>query len=149
MDGLRIENWTRKIEVNDQGETIEYSVADSSFYEELILFAQWIQSDEIRAQAEEVAKQIDARKKADEKLDLNTASEINSIEKNMSIIACEKIDKMFGEEASRKVFGNIIPTMDVVVAFLNAVVPMVKKNVDERNKKVNSQYNKGRRGAKS
>lgn len=149
MDSLRIENWSRKIEVNDQGETIEYSVADSSFYEELISFAQWIQSDEIRTQAEEIAKQVESREKSGKKLDLNTAGEINSVEKNMSIIACEKIDKMFGEEASRKVFGNIIPTMDVVVTFLNVVIPMVKKNVDERNKKVNSQYNKGRRGAKS
>ncbi len=149
MDKLQIDNWTRKIEVNDNGDTIQYSLANSAFYDELISFAQWIQSDELRAQAEEVTKQQENMKKSDGKFDLNAASLASAVELNMSKAACEKIDKMFGENACKKVFGDIIPQMDIIVAFLNAVIPIVKKNAEERSKKINTQFSKSRKGAKS
>lgn len=149
MDKLQIDNWTRKIEVNDNGDTIQYSLANSAFYDELISFAQWIQSDELRAQAEEVTRQQENMKKSDGKFDLNVASAASAVELNMSKAACEKIDKMFGENACKKVFGDIIPQMDIIVTFLNAVIPIVKKNAEERSKKINTQFSKSRKGAKS
>ena len=149
MDELQIENWTRQIKVNENGDTIQYSLANSAFYDELISFAQWIQSDELRAQAEEVTKQQENMKKPDGKFDLNAASAVSAVELNMSKAACEKIDKMFGENACRKVFGDIIPQMDIIVTFLNAVIPIVKKNAEERSKKINTQFSKSRKGAKS
>ena len=149
MDKLQIDNWTRQIEVNDNGDTIQYSLADSTFYDELISFAKWIQSDELRAQAEEVTRQQENIKKSGGKFDLDAASTANTVEMNMSITACEKIDKMFGENACKKVFGDITPQMDIIVASLNAVIPIVKKNTNERNKKINTQFSKSRKGAKS
>ncbi len=149
MDELQIENWTRQIKVNENGDTIQYSLANSAFYDELISFAQWIQSDELRAQAEEVTRQQENMKKSDGKFDLNAASLASAVELNMSKAACEKIDKMFGENACKKVFGDIIPQMDIIVAFLNAVIPIVKKNAEERSKKINTQFSKSRKGAKS
>lgn len=150
MDSLRIDNGLKKIEVNDAGEYIEFSVTDNNFFKSFSDLVQWFEEQENRQEINDMEEQ---RKKVvlDNGEDINYAALNNvlDIREKISKEACEKIDAIFGTEASRKIFGGIVPDMFLIADFFEKIAPFIEKYAKERNQTINKKYNKNRKGAKS
>lgn len=150
MDSLRIDNGLKKIEVNDAGEYIEFSATDNNFFKSFSDLVQWFEEQENRQEIKDMEEQ---RKKvvSENGEDINYAA-LNSvldIREKISEEACEKIDAIFGTEASRKIFGSIIPDMFLIADFFEKIAPFIEKYAKERNQAISKKYNKNRKGAKS
>lgn len=150
MDSLRIDNGLKKIEVNGAGEYIEFSVTDNNFFKSFSDLVQWFEEQENRQEIKDIEEQ---RKKvvSENGEDINYAA-LNSvldIREKISKEACEKIDAIFGTEASRKIFGSIIPDMFLIADFFEKIAPFIEKYAKERNQTIGKKYNKNRKGAKS
>lgn len=150
MDSLRIDNGLRKIKVNDEGEYIEFSVADSGFFRAFFDLLQWFDEQENRKEIKEMEEQGDKIISDDgNEINYNAANSVLDIREKISKEACEKIDNIFGAESSRKIFGSIIPDMFMIADFFEQITPLIEKYSKERNQSINKKYSKGRKGAKS
>ena len=150
MDSLRIDNGLKRIEVNDAGEYIEFSVVDSGFFRAFFDLLQWFDEQENRKEIKEMKEQGDKVVSDDEnKINYDAANSVLDIREKISKEACEKIDNIFGAEASRKIFGSIVPDMYMIADFFEKITPFMEKYAKERNQTINKKYSKSRKGSKS
>ncbi len=150
MDSLRIDNGLKRIEVNDAGEYIEFSVVDSGFFRAFFDLLQWFDKQENRKEIKEMKEQGDKVVSDDKnKINYDAANSVLDIREKISKEACEKIDNIFGAEASRKIFGSIVPDMYMIADFFEKITPFMEKYAKERNQTINKKYSKSRKGAKS
>lgn len=150
MDSLRIDNGTKKIEVNDAGEYIEFSIVNNDFFRAFFDLLRWFDEQENRKEIAEMEEQKDKVVSEDgEKINYDAANNVLDISDKISKEACEKIDNIFGEEASRKIFGNILPDMYMIADFFEKISPLIEKYQKERSQTIDKKYSKNRKGAKS
>lgn len=150
MDKLRIDNGSKKIEVNDAGEYIEFSVVNSEFFRAFFDLLQWFDEQENRKEIKEMEEQSDKVVSEDgNEINYEAANSVIDIREKISKEACEKIDNIFGAEASRKIFGSVVPDMYMIADFFEQIAPLIEKYSKERNQSINKKYSKDRKGAKS
>lgn len=150
MDSLRIDNGTKKIEVNDAGEYIEFSIVNNDFFRAFFDLLRWFDEQENRKEIAEMEEQKDKVVSEDgEKINYDAANNVLDIRDKISKEACEKIDNIFGAEASRKIFGNVIPDMYMIADFFEKISPLIEKYQKERSQTIDKKYSKNRKGAKS
>lgn len=150
MDSLRVDNGLKEIEVNDKGEYIEFSVVSNDFFRAFSDLLQWFDGQENRQDIKEMEKQQEeVVSENGEEINYEALNNILDIREKISKEACEKIDAIFGGEASRKVFGSITPDMYMVADFFEQITPLIERYAKERNQTINKKYNKNRKGAKS
>lgn len=150
MDSLRIDNGLKKIEVNDAGEYIEFSVVDSGFFRTFFDLLQWFDEQKNRKEIKEIDEQGDKVVSEDgTEINYDVANNVLDIRDKINKEACEKIDNIFGDEASRKIFGNVIPDMYMIADFFEKISPFIEKYAKERDQSINKKYSKSRKGAKS
>lgn len=150
MDSLRIDNGTKKVEVNDAGEYIEFSIVNNDFFRSFFDLLRWFDEQENRKDIKDMEEQ--KKKVVSEdgtNIDYDAANNVLDISKKISNEACEKIDNIFGTEASRKIFGSVIPDMYMIADFFEKISPLIEKYQKERSQTINKKYSKGRKGAKS
>ena len=148
MDILHIDNGFKKIEVNEKGECIEFSIISNDFFKTFSDFVQWI--DEQEQTIKKLAEQQKTIFSEDSgSLNHEALNNVLSIREKVSKEACEKIDSIFGADASRKIFCGITPDYLAITDFLGQVMPLIEKYARERNQSINSKYSKNRKGAKS
>lgn len=148
MDTLHIGNGLKKIEVNDRGECIEFSVTDNGFFKAFSDLVRWIGSQE--QTISEMQEQQEKIVPADgEEINTDALDRVLDIREKISKEACEKIDKIFGADASRKIFDGITPDFWAVIDFFGQVMPLVEKYAKERSQSISTRYSRSRRGAKS
>lgn len=150
MDSLRIDNGIKKIEVNDAGEYIEFSVVSNDFFRAFSDLIQWFGGQEQRQDIkdmEEQQKKVVSENGDD--IDYEALNSVLDIREKVSKEACEKIDNIFGAEASQKIFGGIVPDMFSIADFFEQITPLIEKYAKERNQAINKKYSKSRKGAKS
>lgn len=123
------------VKVNDNGDTITINAEDQCFiekfyglYDRLNNLAAEMQSSEVQKKGEREQLQY-------------------MIEKTREIM--QDIDALFGENACKKVFGDIVPNPSLLVDFFEQLNPIAKQYVNERQKKLNEKYNNNRKGARS
>lgn len=150
MDSLRIDNGLRKIEVNDAGECIEFSVTNNDFFRAFFDLTQWFEEQENRQDIKDMKKQQEDVVSENGK-DINYAALNSVLDIREKIIkeACEKINVIFGTDASRKIFENTIPDLFQIADFFEKIAPFIEKYAKERNQTISKKYNKNRKGAKS
>lgn len=150
MDSLRVDNGTKKIEVNDAGEYIEFSIVNNDFFRAFSDLLQWFDEQENRQDIKDMEeKRKNVVSKNEEKINYDTLNGVLDIREKISKEACEKIDNIFGTEASRKVFNGIVPDIFAIADFFEQITPFIEKYAKERNQTINKKYNKNRKGAKS
>lgn len=150
MDSLRIDNGLKKIEVNDAGEYIEFSVVNSGFFRAFFELLQWFEEQKTRKEIKEMEEQSDKVVSDDgNKINYGAANSVLDIRDKISREACEKIDNIFGCEASRKIFGSVAPDMYMIADFFEKISPLIEKYQKERSQTINKKYSKNRKGAKS
>lgn len=150
MDNLRIDNGTKKIEVNDVGEYIEFSIVNNDFFRAFSDLLQWFDGKEQRQDIKDMEKkQKEVVSEDCDKINYDALNGVLDIREKISKEACDKIDSIFGDEASRKIFGGIIPDMFAIADFFEQITPLIEKYAKERNQSINKKYSKSRKGAKS
>lgn len=133
MDGILRVKTGLVIEVNDNGDTITACVEDVRFIDRFYnLLGKFTEaSDEL--------KEVDNLTEREQRRVV--------IEKTQEIIS--EIDGLFGEGCCKKVFGDIVPSPFLLMEFFDQLIPVFNKYSDDRQKKIESRYNKGRKGSKS
>lgn len=147
MNSLRADTGIITIQVNDKGEYIQFSPTDNSFFAGFSDLLKWLEE-----QNGALSKISDRQKDIvmeNGKLDMDALHDVLSMRKEISMQACEKIDVIFGEEASRKIFCGISPNLICIADFLEKVTPFIKKSAKERNAGIQQRYSRNRKGARS
>lgn len=150
MDSLRIDNGLKKIEVNDAGEYIEFSIVNNDFFRAFSDLLQWFDGQKNRKDIKDMKKQQeDVVSENGDKINYEVLNNVLEIREKISREACEKIDTIFGVNSSKKIFGGIVPDMFSIAEFFEKIAPFIEKYTKERNQTINKKYNKNRKGAKS
>lgn len=134
MDKIRIARNVRRIEVNDDGEYIELDFNDQSLpHRFLAVF------NDIGAKKREFDKRIATDS------DINLVSTVE-LEYEVNIYFKSKIDELFGKDTCRKVYGDILPSIEMHIDFLSQLIPYFEEYAASRREKMNK-YNSGRGGS--
>lgn len=123
------------IEVNDDGEYIKVNLADQEFPRRFYGLFENVRKHYEEMKEDSMVKDL----KPDEVMDAEIA---------MSRSVMEDIDNMFGEGACRKIFGDIVPDVYAITEFFEALIPILKKYGEQRNKEIRGKYSADRKGGR-
>lgn len=129
MNKINISSGVKRIEVNDAGEYITLPVGDDSFIQRFTSMM-----DEIQKQAEKL--------KMDEQDILGSMANLVAVDESIK----EKIESLFGEGTCRKVFGDILPGIDMFLEFFEQLLPFIEEHQKSRTEKMNK-YSASRAGS--
>lgn len=138
MDKIRLSNYTKKIEVNDNGDYITINVADMSIPKKI---------KELAVEAQGYSEKIDTLML--EFKDSNSADaqlKVQDFIYEMSVAVNKKIDDIFGADTCKKVFGDIVAPIDLCYEFLEAITPLFAEYAKDRAKKM-TKYSPDREGS--
>ena len=128
MESIRVKSGVKRIEVNDAGETIELYLGDSSFpvrYFEM--------TDRVSRKIDEMqprALELDRQYKDAPPVERQRAMCDFSLELHTMIR--DEVDGFFGAGTCRKVFGDIVPTLEMYNDFFAQLVPFFSAYAAER-----------------
>lgn len=151
MEKLRIDSGLKRVEVNDKGEFIEFSVTDNGFLRKLAGLLRWFGGqDEGIGELQKYQEDIFAGDGGD----MNFEALNKALDTRDRIIkeACGRIDDVFGAEACRKIFGGIMPDFWAISDFLGQISPLIEKFTRERTAVsggIAQKYSRDRKGARS
>lgn len=116
------------IEVNDNGDTITANLEDANFmnnFYDLVTFLRnpQVEINENQTKQDAVDAVIDYSRKC-----------------------MEKIDKLFGEGSSKKIFGDIIPSPYCYASFMDQLIPIFEEHKKKREQFISERYNEKRTG---
>ena len=154
---LRVDNGLRKVKVNDQGEYIEFSVNDSTFFDKYADMLSWVTKKhrEVEQNEAENMKKIRSASSGEDTaadqdtLEVDMIRELARMRTEFYRECCQKLDLLFGEGCCKKVFGNVVPDDLLIEDFLEQITPILEKLGKERNEKLSLKYNRNRKGANS
>lgn len=140
MSGIRVNNGAKKIEVNDSGDYIVLNFSDHSFPERFFAMTDRVQA--LAEEAEPREKEILERygEGSVERLRALTALD-GEVHRKISA----EVDGLFGEGTCRKVFGDIVPGVELYDDFFTQLMPYFKQFGQERANRL-SKYDPARRG---
>ena len=118
------------IEVNDNGDTIVARIDDAVFIDQFHTFLDKV---------EEVSKEIESLNTENDREALKIITE--KTKKLMSVI-----DDLFGVDACKKIFGDIVPSGFAIAEFVEQLIPIFNNYTNARQKKISDKYNGNRKG---
>ncbi len=140
-DSIRINTGAKKIEVNDDGDCIVLNFADQSLPTRYFALLEVIEAK--RADYQQRAKIIDEDQSLDDKARFKAAAALNlEIHNYMR----EQVDNLFEADTCRKVFGDIVPSIDLYADFFEQLSPYFEKYAAERKAKLKQKYTPARTG---
>lgn len=139
-DSIRVNTGAKKIEVNDDGEYIVLNFSDQSFvprfFELIDYFENQFPSYEKRGN--EIAA-LDIP-------ELEKTKRISALNLELHMELKERVDHLFGPETCRKVFGDIVPAIDLYSQFFDLLYPYFSQYGKEREQAINSKYSPEKHG---
>lgn len=137
---IRVNTGAKKIEVNDEGECITLNFGDQTFPTRFFAMR-----DEIEAKFPEFNAKFQEIDKAglDE---MEYAKAVAQMNLEIHEFFASKIDGLFGAETCRKVFGDIVPGLELYADFLDKISPFFQAYGQEKARKLTAKYNAGRKG---
>jgi hypothetical protein len=125
MDKIRIrQEKIKKIEVNDKGEYIELNFNDRSFPHRFFELIKSFESKE--KEFMDRAKKIEILEEKDEKTKASL-----ELDKEIHYFLLKEVDKVFGNDTCKKVFGDIIPSAECYKEFFEALMPYFQEFAKE------------------
>ncbi len=126
MSGLRVNTGAKRIEVNDDGEYIVLNFGDQSFPSRVFDMIDRIQAKAVEAtdKSREIEKNFpdeDERKK-----------ELARFNEEIHRYMMDEVDGVFGAETCRKVFGDIVPGIELIDDFFTQIMPFFEEYAKER-----------------
>lgn len=138
MEKIRLQRNIKRIEVNDDGEFITLDFDDLNLPYKFYGMIKKFEKDRARFAAE-----------LDEKLKNGSlednADELIVAERSLNVYLRGAVDEVFGEGTCRKVYGNILPSVEMHLQFFDALRPYFEEEAKRRQQKMNK-YNAGRMG---
>ena len=122
------------VEVNDNGDTIVINVEDQNFIEKFYGLLEKLEEMKKKTQAPEL------REKSEREQHQFAIAETKKL--------MADIDVLFGMDACRKIFGDIIPSPYLIAEFFIQLLPITKQYANERQKKIAEKYNRDRKGSR-
>lgn len=141
MDSIRVDTGAKRIEVNDEGEYITLNFADQSLPTRFFAMADDFQAKEPEYRAR--AEALDANTELTEYERMRATAQLNL---EFHTYFKEQIDALFGANTCRKVFGDIVPGVELYGDFLTQITPYFEKYGKERAEKLQTKYNPARKG---
>lgn len=139
MKSLRVNTGVKRIEVNDNGDYIVINLSDNSFFTRFNSFLNWLNTKQAELDASEWAtgKEPDA---------LMVFDGYRALCKE----TCTQLDDFFGDGCCSKVFLGIEePGIELIVDFLDQIIPILNEFAKERNENIRLKYSRNRKGAAS
>lgn len=140
MAGIRVATGAKRIEVNDNGDYIVLDFGDNSFPDRFFSMV-----DRVQARANEAvpeAEKIDAQhEKGTEEYMRATAALWRKVHEEIM----DEIDRFFGPETCKKVFGDIVPGIELYEDFFSQLTPYFEQAGKERAQRM-SKYSAARSG---
>lgn len=144
IDSIRVDTGVKKIEVNDEGETISLNFADQSFPARYFAMVDEFEASQSTFQKE--AQELDKECEQNQLSDYERSRKVAAFNLKVHQFFKDRVDGLFGEGTCRKVFGDIVPSVDLYVDFINQLAPYFEKYSKERQKKLMQKYNPKRKG---
>lgn len=138
MDKIRIQRNVKRIEVNDNGDILELDFDDLNLPYAFYGMIKKFESDRVKF-TKELAEKIKGKSGEE------TADEFVKAERELNIYMRDAIDKVFGEGTCRKVYGDILPSVEMHMQFFDALRPYFEEEAKRRQEKMNK-YNAKRIG---
>lgn len=152
-----------KVIVNDNDEYIYINPNDGTFLDRFGRFLAWLEEKtvELEKLGNEKAKKYNGKaivtenEEGDTEIDIEQLLDFTSIQLEALTEISSKIDSLFGQDTLKKYFRafyeinpEFIPDADCINDFLNQIIPAVNTAYDARIERINSRYNKSRKGGK-
>lgn len=134
MEKIRLQRNIKRIEVNDEGEFITLDFDDLDFPYRYYGMIKRLEKERA-ALAEKAAKPIGK----------DELEELADEERRLNISFRDAVDEVFGEGTCRKVYGDILPSLETHLQFFNALRPYFAREAERRRARMNK-YNAGRTG---
>lgn len=140
MAGIRVSTSVKKIEVNDNGDYITLNFSDNSFPDRFYGMLENIQNraNDVEAQATELEEKYGSDKAA---LARNQAALYRRFHEDIM----GEVDTLFGRGTCKKVFGDIVPGIELFEDFFTQLVPYFEEYGKDRAAKM-SKYSANRTG---
>ena len=138
MDKIRISRNIKRIEVNDNGEFITLDFDDLNLPYRFYAMLKRLEKDRIK-----FAQQLQERFK--DKSGSDSTEELVEAEHDLNIYFRDAVDEVFGEGTCRKVYGDILPSIDMHLQFFDAIRPYFEEEAKRRRQKM-SRYSAKRSG---
>lgn len=139
MDKIRITRNIKRIEVNDNGEFITLDFDDLNLPYRYYGMLKRLEKDRVKFAQE-------LQEKLRDKTGMDSAEELVNAERDLNIYFRDAIDEVFGEGTCRKVYGDILPSIDMHLQFFDAIRPYFEEEAQRRRQKMNK-YNAKRSGS--
>lgn len=140
MAGIRVKTGAKRIEVNDDGDYIVLDFSDNSFPDRFFAMV-----DRVEARANEAipaAKEIEAsHEKGSEGYVRATAALWRKVHEDIMT----EVDGFFGPGTCKKVFGDIVPDIELYDDFFTQLMPYFEEAGKERAQRM-SKYSANRTG---
>ena len=138
MEKIRLIRNIKRIEVNDDGEYIELDFDDLNLPYRYYGMLKQLQRDRV-----EFAQTLEESLKG--KSENESRDILIEKERELNVYFCNKIDEVFGKDTCRKVYGYILPSLEMHLAFFDAIKPYFEEEAKRRQQKM-SRYNARRIG---
>ncbi len=139
MDKIRITRNIKRIEVNDNGEFITLDFDDLNLPYRYYGMLKRLEKDRVKFAQE-------LQEKLRDKTGMDSADELVNAERDLNIYFRDAIDEVFGEGTCRKVYGDILPSIDMHLQFFDAIRPYFEEEAQRRRQKM-SKYSAKRSGS--
>ncbi|NCE65403.1 hypothetical protein D1159_12650 [Pseudoflavonifractor sp. 524-17] len=140
MAGIRVNTGAKRIEVNDNGDYITLNFGDQSFPDRFFTTMDKIQ--EFAKEADPQEKEIRAQHEAGSE-SLNRA--LFALYKDVHLRISAEVDHLFGPDTCKKVFGDIVPGIELFDDFFTQLMPYFEEFSKERAQRM-SKYSADRMG---
>ena len=130
MQCIRITRNIKRIEVNDQGECIVLDFDDLNLPYRYYNMLRKMEQDRIKFN-EELAEKLKG------KTDEEATAELIEAERRLNIYFRDAVDEVFGEGTCRKVYGDILPSIDMHMQLFDELRPYFEEEAKRRREKMN------------
>lgn len=148
MEEIKLSSGIKKIAIKDEdGDLITVITVDTANADTAKKFAGVI--DKLNNISENCEKEAaEWRKNHKDDINVDAVLEVNSIRVKYLKQITESINGLFGEDAMKQIYGDIVPDELAIVEFVEQVIPVMNKLFNKRFEQVQNRYNVKRRGAK-
>ena len=140
-NSIRVNTGAKKIEVNDDGDFILLNFADQSLPTRYFALLEDMEARQTEYQAR--AKTIDEDPGLDDMTRFKAAAQLNL---DIHAYMREQVDSLFGADTCRKVFGDIVPSMDLYADFFEQLSPYFERYAAQRKAQLKQKYSPARTG---
>lgn len=140
MSGIRVDTGVKRIEVNDNGDYITLNLNDHDFPNRF--FAMLDKVQEITTEMEPKEQEI---RKTHEAGSMELLRALSALDNDVHRAIAAEVDTLFDPDTCRKVFGDIVPGVELYDDFFQQLTPYIKEFGKERAKRL-SKYSAARTG---